>query len=550
MKEKFQQFGKAMLAPISLVALAGLCLGLGGAFTNEMTVSSLGIDWSWWSASPLYALFGVIGGLGNLVIGNLGILYAVGCATSLAHKEKGWAGFSAVVCYLAMLSTMQLLLQAGGHTADNTTVEALQKAGMTAIEASKEAGLYTTQLGFFCYSVGVFGGVAVGCAVAAITDRFYNTKLPVALSFFAGTRTVPIVSLVSGAVLGGAFFFVWPTIGSLFSGVAGFVHASGLVGTFVYRFVYECLVPFGMHPLLSMPIHWTELGGSMMVDGTRVVGNSAIQLAQLASPDHDKLLVRSFMGGYGVIDYAIFPAIALAMWAAAKKENRPKVAGLLIPTVVSTVCFGVTEPILFTFLFAAPWLYFAVYAPLAGIAEVLAEAMKVSVYQGNLKDLIPFLLRPEKLNLWPYLILLPVFFVVTFLLFRFLIERFDIKTPGRDEESVDDIHLIGKAEYNARTEAARAARESVDGSGDSADVARAKAIVAALGGKDNIEDLDNCISRLRIVVKDAGKLAPDAVFTRDLGASAVVHVGEKGVQVVYGPAVGGISADVRDLLGL
>lgn len=542
MKEKFQQFGKAMLVPVSLIALSGLCLGLGGALTSELTMTSLGVNWASYSQSFIYSFFLIFKELGSVVIGNLGPLYAVGCAFSLAKREKGWAAFSAVVGYFAMMNTMQVLLNAAGWNAANTSVKALTESGLSIIEASKQAGLYSTSLGFFTYSTGVFGGIAIGCLVAWITSRFYNQKLPVALSFFAGTRTVPIISLVAGGALGGAFFVLWPAIGSIFTNVAAFVHSSGLVGTFVYRFSEECLVPFGMHPLISTPMRWTELGGVAIIDGTRVVGNSAIQLAQLASDEPGKLLVRAFMAGMGVIDYAIFPAIALAMYTCARPENKKKVAGLLIPTIISTVFFGVTEPILFTFLFIAPWLYFLVYAPLAGLAEVLCELMGVSVFQGNIKDLIPFLLRPEKLNLWPYLILLPAFFIVTFFLFRFLITKFEIMTPGRESDiESEDIHLISKAEYNIK--------KTMESDKESEDVKLARGIITALGGRDNIEDLDNCISRLRVVVKDKSKVAADEIFNKELKAMGVIHISDKALQIIYGPAVGGIAADVRELMG-
>ena len=522
MKEKFQSFGKAMLVPITLIAISGLFLGIGSVFTTELTLVSLGVNWDWYAASPLFTFFSVFKGLGEVIIGNLGVLFAVGCAFSLSRKEKGWAAFSALVCYLTMLKT------------------------------SEQSALYTTSLGFFGYSSGVFGGIIVGCLVAWITGRFYKTKLPTALAFFAGSRTVPIVSLVAGGILGGIMYFVWPVIGECFSGIATFVKGSGLVGTFVYRWVLESLVPFGLHPLLETPMYWTELGGSMVVDGTRVVGNSAIQLAQLASPSSDKLLVRAFMAGYGINDYALFPGIALAMWSCAKPQNRKKVAGLLIPTVISTVFFGVTEPILFTFLFAAPWLYFGVYAPLSGLGEVLSEAMGVSVYQGNIKDLIPFLFRPEKLNLLPYLILLPAFFLAAFFLFRFFITKFDIKTPGRDDG--DDIELINsRAEFEAK--AAEAKGES-DGTPEKAvqgratkDSALAVGIVEALGGADNIDDLDNCISRLRVIVKDGSKVADDEVFTKNLEAMGVIRLSDKAIQVIYGPRVGEVASEVHEVLG-
>lgn len=549
MKEKLQQFGKAMLVPISLIALSGLLVGLGGALTTELTMTSLGVNWDWYSTSFLFDFFSVIKGLGNVIIGNLGPLYAVGCAFSLSRKEKGWAAFSALICYLAMHNTINVLLDAQGLNAANTTVEALEASGLSVIEASKASALYTIHLGFFTYSMGVLGGIVVGCLVAWITSKFYNTKLPTALSFFAGTRTVPIISLVAGGVLGIFFFFAYPPIGYGLSNLAGFVHDSGLIGTFVYRFSDECLVPFGMHPMLETPMYWTELGGVAMVDGVRVVGNSAIQLAQLASPDTSKILVRSFMGGLGIINWAIYPGAALAMYHCAKPENKKKVAGLMIPAIVSTTCFGVTEPILFTFLFVAPWLYFLVYAPLAALGEVLCEVFQVSIYQGNLKDWIPFFLRPEKINIMPYLWLFPIFFIVSYFLFRFFIIKFDVMTPGRDEDDDEEIRLYTEEDYKNKV-AQKNGENSANGNpSENEGIELAKNIVQALGGKENINEVDNCISRLRIVLKDPSKMEPDAIFKKKLKAMGVIHMGNA-VQIVYGPQVAGIAADVHDVMGI
>lgn len=544
MKEQFQSFGKAMLVPISLIALSGLLLGLGGTLTDEMTMMSLGVSWGTYSDSFVYRFFLSFKGLGSVIIGNLGPLYAVGCAFSLAKKEKGWAAFSAMVCYLAMHNTISILLDSYGINAVNTTVEALEATGLTSIEASKVSALYVTHLGFFTYSMGVLGGIIVGCLIAFITSKFYNTKLPTALSFFAGTRTVPIVSLILGGILGIIFFFIWPTIGRGLGFLSDFVHSSGLVGTFVYRFSVESLIPFGMHPLLETTMYWTELGGVAIVDGVRVVGTSAIQLAQLASPEQGKILLRSFMGGYGIINMAIYPGIALAMYKSARPENKKKVAGLLIPTIIATTCFGVTEPILFTFLFVAPWLYFLVYVPLAAIGEVLCEIFQVAIYQGNLKDWIPFLLHPDKINIVPYLWLYPIFFVLAYVLFRTLIVKFNVMTPGREEDkNEDEIRLYTKEDYKNKQEN----NKNNENKDINKDIALANGIVFALGGKGNIIDLDNCISRLRVVLKDPNLMAPDEVFKKDLKAMGVIHMGNA-VQIIYGPAVAGIAADVHDVI--
>lgn len=526
MKEKLQQFGKAMLVSLSLIALGGLFLGLGGAMTTEMTVSALGINWAEYSQSFLFKIFSVIKTLGLVIFSHLALLYAAGVSFSLAKREQGWAAFSAIVAYLTMHATINTLLTLQGLNLENTTVEAFLLEGYSALDASKMSALFTEEMGYFTYRVGVFGGILVGSVVSIIHNRLYNIKLPLALAFFAGTRSVPVVSLIFGAVLGSFFYTVWPIIGNLLGSVSYFVHQTGLLGTFFFSMLVEILVPFGLHPLLEIPMYWTELGGSIMIDGMLVVGNSNILFAQLASPGTEKLLVRAFQSGYSIINYAIYPAIALAMYHTSKKENRQYVAALLIPTVVATVVFGITEPILFTFLFIAPWLYFGVYAPLVGLASALAEYFQVSVYQGNIKDLIPFLFRPEKLNLYPYLFLLPIFFFIFYFLFKYFIERFDIPTPGRGIS--EDIKLYTKEDYENKQNSF------------------ASRIVSNLGGASNIEELDNCSSRLRIIVKNPSLVAEDKAW-KVIGAMGVVRQ-DKGIQVIFGPKAPEISAETRELL--
>ncbi|RHW51197.1 hypothetical protein DS831_04010 [Bombilactobacillus bombi] len=548
MKEKMQTFGKAMLVPISLVAIGGLLLGLGGAFTNQATISAFGIKWSNYTGSFIYNFFDVLKALGNSIFSNLSILYAVGVTFSLAKHEKGWAAFSAVVAFLAMHATISTLLLAKGYTPNMADVEGMIKSGIKPIIAAKRAALFTNELGFFTYRTGVFGGIVIGLAVSWVHNHFYKTKLPTAMAFFSGTRTVPILSLLAGSAFGFLFYFIWPTIGSLFTNFSVMVSKIGLIGTFLYRLVYESLIPFGLHPLLSLPMRWTALGGSMLVDGKLVVGNAAIQLAQLASPSPGKLLVKAYMGETGVINFAIFPAIALAMYKTALPKNKEKIAGLLIPTIVSTTLFGITEPILFTFLFIAPWMYWIVYAPIAGLAAVACEFFKISIYEGNIKDWIPFLLRPEKLYVLPYLWIMPIFFALTYILFKYFILKFDIKTPGREEDE-NTVKLYSKEEYQKKQEAMDNKKIiTISKTASSGESSLADKIIKGLGGKENIEDLDNCISRLRVVVKDPKKVVSDDIWKKEIEALGVVHMG-KGIQIVYGANVAAIAVDVREKLG-
>ena len=547
MKEKLQSFGKAMLVPIALVALGGLLLGLGGALTNETTITAFGVDWASYKESFLFTIFLVIKGLGDAIFKILSLLYGVGVAFSLAKKEKGWAAFSAVIAFLAMLTTIQIILAADGITAATASRSALEAAGMSAAEAAKTAGLYKTELGYFTYSSGVFGGIALGSMVAYLHNKFYKTKLPVALSFFSGTRTVPIVCLLAGGVLGIVISFIWPTVGGMFHNIADFISRSGLLGTFTYAVTKESLVPFGMHPLVSTPMRWTELGGSMMIDGELVVGQSAIQLAQLGSNEAGKLLVRSFMGGSAVINFGIFPGAALAIYHCAKPENRKKVAGLLIPTIVATTCFGITEPILFTFLFVAPWLYFLVHVPMSAIAEVLCEFFQVSIFQGNIKDWIPFFLRPEKLNIVPLLFLIPAFFALAYFVFKFLIKLKNVQTPGREDDitSEDDIKLYYRKDYEAKNEEKKSNKKAKAEVG----LELARGIVEALGGPENIVEVDNCISRLRVVLVDGTKTAEDDVWKKQLQAMGVVRLGNA-IQIIYGAHVASVAVDVREVLDI
>lgn len=548
-KEKLQTFGKAMLVPLSLIALGGLFLGIGGAMTSKVTVSSIGLNWDSYQATIFFDFFNIVKVLGETVFKNLSILYAVGIAFSLSKREQGMAAFSAAVAYLAMQMTISTLLARRGYTASTTTIDHFISQGYNSFKAAELSALFTTELGFFTYRTGIFGDIVVGLAISQIHKKYSNTKLPTALAFFSGTRTVPIMSLISGGVIGGAFFVFWPRIGGVLSSLALFIQNSGLVGTFVYRSVYESLIPFGMHSIVGVPMRWTELGGKMLVDGNIIVGNSAIQLAQLASPEPGKLLVRAFMAGMAIMNFAGYPGAALAIYHTAKPENKKKIAGLLIPTIIATTLFGITEPIMFTFLFVAPWLYFLVHVPLAAFGEVLSEYFSVSIYQGNLKDWLPFFFRPEKLNMYPFLFLMLIFFFAYYFLFKFLILKFNVQTPGR-EESIEgeEIKLYTRKDYEKKQ------KENLDDKNSklrtvlSADEEFAQDIIFHLGGKENIEELDNCISRLRIIVKNPELVSDDFIWKNEMNAAGVVRSG-KALQVIYGPKVPGISADVREILG-
>jgi PTS system maltose and glucose-specific IIC component len=532
-----------MLVPLSLLAIGGLFLGLGGAMTAKMTVTSLGFEWDVYTQSSLFTFFSVIKGLGDVIFQNLSMFYAIGVAFSLSTKEKGWAAFSAAVAYLTMQITISILLKSKGLNATTTTVDALVSSGMERIKAVEMNSLFTVDQGYFTYRTGVFGGLVVGVLSHIVHMRYYNKKLPAALSFFSGTRMLPILALIVGGFVGGFFYFTWPVIGGYLALFGTLVQKSGLIGTFLFRYIWESITPFGLHQIILIPMRWTELGGTMTIDGQLVTGTVGIQLAQLASPEPGKLLVRSFMGGAPIINFAAYPAVALAMYQTAKPENKKVVASLLIPALISVIGFGITEPMFFTFLFAAPWLYFAVHAPLSALGEVAAEFCGVSVYQGNIKDWLPFLFRPEKLNLYPYLYLLPIFFLLYYVIFKFCIVKFNLMTPGRDNAN-EEIKLYTRKDYEAKLKG-EDGQQTVPQASSGLDFARE--IIENLGGKDNISEVDNCMSRLRVIIRDKNLVAADNIWRNQLKALGVVRQGNA-LQIIYGTKVQEISADVKEVM--
>lgn len=549
MKEKFQRVGQVMLIPISVITIASFLMGLGSAFTSEGTIEALHLSGVIYEGSFLYSIFTILKASGSLVFNNLPVLFAVGSSFGLADKERGWSAFSGLIAFIAMHTIISTMFGLHHITSDTVTTDYLVKEmGMDQIAAVRRSTLFHTELGIFSYRLSIFGGLLIGIITSKIHNKLYNVKLPQALAFFGGTRSVPIVMLLAGSALGFVLYYVWPPIGNALSEVSFFINRSGLFGTFIWACMDKSLLPFGLHHLLTQPIRYTELGGSHIVDGTTYYGTTNIFMAQLASPTPQKLITRGFNSGRILIHFGGLVGAALAMYVCAPKNKRKVVAGILIPVVFTMVFFGVTEPIEFTFLFVAPWLFYLVHVPLTGLAFVLAEATGVAMFGGSVKDILPFLLQPDKLNILPYLWLVPMYFVIYFVVFRYLILKFNVKTPGR-EDSKDDIKLYGKEDYKKKKEQEAGSEEaaisvSSTESGDLYD-----RIIEGLGGGDNLEIVDNCMTRLRVRVKDTNKVVPDSEWRESLEAKGVVRQGNS-LQIIYGTQVTMISASIRDRLDL
>ena len=388
--------------------------------------------------------------------------------------------------------------------------------------------------------MGVFGGIIVGLGVAALHNKFYKIELPQVLSFFGGTRFVPIVSALVYTAVGILMFFVWPVIQKGIYGVGDVVLNSGYAGTWVYGFMERLLIPFGLHHVFYLPFWQTAVGGTLEVAGQTIEGAQNIFFAQLSDPtvEHFAVSATRFMSGKFPLMIFGLPGAALAMYKTSKSEKKQAVAGLLMSAALTSMLTGITEPLEFTFLFVAPLLY-GIHCVLAGCAYMLMHIFEVGVgmtFSGGVIDLFLFgILQGASKTNWIWVVVVGVFyFVVYYFLFAFLIQKMDLKTPGRDDS--EEVKLYRRSDVEAKKNSQTAAGEEDELS---------ETICHGLGGKKNISDVDCCATRLRCTVFKA-ELVND-VLLKSTGASGVVHKGN-GVQIIYGPRVTVIKSNLEDYL--
>ena len=513
-----------MFLPIAVLPPAGILLGIGSSFTNPTTIATYGLTEILHPGTFLYGFMELLAGAGNAVFGNLALIFALAVALGMAKKEKGVAVLSSGIFYLIMLTTMNVLLTLDGSIVDGV------------ISENVKSGAITSVLGIQTLQMGVFGGILAGLLAAVLCNRFYKTQLPDALSFFAGTRFVPIMCMLGGIVTGFVMYFVWPVIQTGIYALGGIVQASGYFGTFIYGCIERALIPFGLHHIFYMPFWQTGVGGTMMIGGVEVAGAQNIFFAQLASPETVKFSVDAcrFLTGKYPFMMGGLPGAALAMYMTARPEKKKEVGSLLFSVALTSFLTGVTEPIEFTFLFLAPSL-FAIHVGFAGLAFTLCHILKICVgttFSDGLIDLILYGVLPgqEKSN---WMMLLPViagYFVLYFIVFRFFILKMDLKTPGREADG-EEAHLVSKDEYRAATGVGVAGgKKALPADFDE----KSATILRGVGGTANLGDIDCCATRLRLTLQDTGKV--NEAILKSTGASGVVIKGS-GIQVIYGPSV-------------
>ena len=528
MKDKIfgvlQRVGRSFMLPIALLPVAGLLLGIGSSFTNETMLAAYGLNSVIHPGTLIYTILDVMSQTGSAVFNNLALLFAMGVAIGMARKEKEVAALSGAVAYIIMNTAIQAMINAAG--------------GVDAMPANST----TTMLGITTLQMGVFGGIVVGLGVAALHNKFYKIELPQVLAFFGGTRFVPIISSIVYLIVGIAMFYVWPVVQNGISALGSLVLASGYAGTFIYGLLERALIPFGLHHVFYMPFWQTAVGGTAIIDGVTVTGAQNIFFAELASKSTTVFSVSATRFMAGNFPFMIFglPGAALAMYQCAKPEKRKVAGGLLLSAALTSMLTGITEPLEFTFIFVALPMY-AVHCVLAGLSYMFMHILNVGVgmtFSGGLIDMVLFgVMQGNAKTHWIWIVVVGVvYFVIYYLVFRFMITKFDYKTPGRDD--AEEVKLYTRADVNARS----AASGSNAPAGDDPVSAL---IVEGLGGTDNLSDVDCCATRLRCTVKDAALVRQDVL--KASGASGVICKGN-GVQVVYGPKVAVIKAKLEDYL--
>lgn len=514
-----QRIGRSFMFPIALLPVAGLLLGVGSSFSNQTTVAKYGLEWLLGEGTFLFGLLTIFSKVGGVVFDNLPLIFAMGVALGMAKKEKEIATLSAAIAFLVMITTISALLKITG------SIDTLAEGAVGSV------------LGIDTLQMGVFGGIIVGLGVAALHNRFYKIELPQMLSFFGGTRFIPIISTLVFTLVGIIMYYLWPIIQSGIYSLGNLVTSSGYFGTLIYGYIERALIPFGLHHVFYLPFWQTGLGGTQIIDGVSVSGAQNIFFAELAAPDTQRFTVDAARFMTGKFPFMMFglPGAALAIYRCAKPEKKKAVGSLLFSAALTSFLTGITEPLEFTFLFVAPVLYYGIHCVLAGLSFMLMHIFGVAIgmtFSGGLIDFTLFgIMQGEAKTHWLYAIPVGIaYFFIYYFLFKVVIQKLNLKTPGREEDG-EETKLYTKKDFKEKSE---------KGSYD-----QAYMILEGLGGKDNIADLDCCATRLRVTVKDAEKVT-DATLKRS-GASGVIKKGN-GIQVIYGPKVTVIKSQIEDIL--
>lgn len=530
-----QKIGRSFMLPIAILPMAGILLGIGGAFTSPALINTYNLTFLM-PGTFLNKLLILLFNAGLFVFSNLAVLFAVGVAIGLADKNKETAALSALVGFLLFHTVIGTILSFQGLTPDTTSTAALIASGMSEADAAGRAALFARELGIFTLQTGVFGGIICGLLSAFLTNRFSDQVLPDYLAFFSGNRLVAVMTMIFFIPLAAIFPFIWPSVFGAIVKAGQLFAMTGYIGTFFYGASMRLLNVFGLHHAIY-PLFWyTELGGVMDIGGKLIAGGQRIFFAQLADPTvthFSAAATRTMTGGFLPMMFGL-PAAAFAMYQVADKENKQKIKGILLSAALTSFLTGITEPIEFTFLFVAPALY-VVHAILEGLAYMLMYALDVAVGITFSRGIIDFtffgLLQGMAKTSYQWILILgPIYAIVYYYLFRFLIVKFNFATPGR---AGGELKLYRRADYNEKGSSKLKNDDEL-----------IENIVQALGGVENITTIDACITRLRVTVKDQSKVASDDVWN-ELNAKKVFRSGN-GIQAIYGTQADVYKSKIRE----
>lgn len=553
MLQMLQKIGKAIMLPIAALPIAGILLGVGGALLGIAGLENAPAVYqplmAFVNIPFVTALLTIMKDVGDIIFGNLPILFAVGVAVGLANKDKGTAALASVFGFVVMNQVISTMLVLG-----------LTQLGVVTPDNVGEYGTYVaTNVGIFTLNMSVFGGIITGIITGILHNKYHTIQLPPTFGFFAGSRFVPIITSLVMAVVGALLAFIWPVIQNGISALSEFVRNAGPAGTFLFGVIERALIPFGLHHVFYTPFWFGSfVEAEVLVNGAweTIAGANTGYFAQLSSMTSlvgaDAETMSRIVSGTtrfmtGKFPFMMFglPAAAYAMYKQAKPSKKKVVGSLLASAAFTAALTGITEPIEFTFLFVAPALY-GVHCLLAGLSFMLMDILSVFIgmtFSGGIIDFSLFGLLPAGAGVptnWFRLILVGlVYAVVYYFLFSFLIKKFNLKTPGREEDE-EETKLYTKSDFNAKKESKKAdAKNEIK--------EKAPEVLAALGGAENIVSVDACITRLRVEVKNKGIV--DKAKLKSLGASGVVEVGN-GVQAIFGAKADPYKNEIKDLLGM
>lgn len=597
---KLETMGKASIFPISLLPLAGLCLGLGTLFTNALNIKIYGLQnilgkvyfvgdtLTVTKTTALYEFLIILSKLGNIIFSNLPLLFAIGTAFAFAKYEKPTAALMGGVFFLIMHQTINGLLSTTiipgvplvADTPENPY--AMLMAGQSVI------------LGIQSLQMGIFGGIVAGLMTAGIHSRYCKMKLYSNMNslsvaeFFKLSKLPALLTVICAIFTGVVSYIVWPLVQTGVANLGFFIKNTGYVGTFLFGVIERILMPFGLQNVFSLPLMYTKIGGEMIARGTSIQGFQNMFLHHLTDPATKRFSVNytRFMTGKYLFMMFGLPAASLAMYNAASKDRKKFIAGLLFSVALASFLVGFTEPLELLLLFTAPLLYL-IHIILAGLSFVAMHIMNVATgvsFSGGLADYYLFgVLQGQAKTGFTSIIPFGIaYFIIYYLLFRILISKFNLKTLGREnivqydkeikveeiipavdtvtvrklteEEIKADSSLTAENKDNENTtdesnktseENSEKSEEEISEEKNIRELEKTEAILFALGGKRNIINIDNCSSRLKLEVKNS--LFVNDAALKITGALGVIK-NKENVEVIYGPATSDIKTRLEEYL--